>query len=258
MLERELTWKADGVTLRGAVALSSRGGRLPLVVLCHGIPSGVPVTGEPGYEVLARRLAEEGCAACYFNFRGTGLSEGDFSLGGWLSDLESLLDEAREGRSAFERCDPGRTALVGFSGGGAVSINCAARRRGLAGVVSLSSPADFSRIMTREGIKDFIAHARAIGIIRDPGFPSDEEAYYRDMLDSSPIGMVSAVSPTPLLFIHGDEDDTVPVDEARRLYEAASEPRELLIVRGGGHKLRQNAEAMDRAIAWVLELLGTG
>lgn len=256
MVERELVLSLQGITLRGTVVLPSRGGRRPLVLLCHGIPSGVPAPGEPGYEVLARRLAEEGSAACYFNFRGTGLSGGDFSLGGWAADLEALLDEAQAGRGACELCDPGRIALMGFSGGGAVSIACAARRSGLAAVVSLSSPADFSRLMAREDMGEFIAHARAIGIIRDPAFPPSEEAYYREMLAASPLKVVGAVSPTPLLFIHGDEDDTVPVEEARRLFEAAAEPKEIFIVKGGGHKLRLNAEAMDKAVGWTMDRLG--
>jgi fermentation-respiration switch protein FrsA (DUF1100 family) len=41
----------------------------------------------------------------------------------------------------------------------------------------------------------------------------------------------------PWLILHGDLDETVPVEEARSLYAAASEPRELRIVKGGDHGL---------------------
>jgi dipeptidyl aminopeptidase/acylaminoacyl peptidase len=256
MDERELVLDSGGITLRGTIVLPSPGGRLPLVVLCHGIPSGVPSPGEPGYEELARRLAQEGSAACYFNFRGTGLSGGDFSLGGWTADLEAVVAGARSARGAFEGCDPGRIALVGFSGGGAVAIICASRGPGLAGVATLSAPADFSLLMTRESMGEFIAHARAIGIIRDPAFPACEEEYYREMLASSPAAFVGDVAPTPLLIVHGDEDDTVPIEAAHRLYKSAGEPKELFIVKGGGHKLRLNTEAMDKTVAWVVEKLG--
>jgi uncharacterized protein len=255
MVEREIELKSGGITLRGSLLIPSVPGRWPLAVLCHGIPSGVPAPGEPGYEVLARRLVDGGAAACYLNFRGTGLSEGDFSLGGWVDDLESLLGEARASRGDFEACDPGRMALVGFSGGGAVSIICAAHNPKLAAVVSISSPADFSSLMTREGMGQFIDHARAIGIIRDPAFPDSEEAYYREMVSCNPVESVGDITPTPLLLIHGEEDETVPVGEARKLYEAAMEPKELFIVKGGGHKLRLNAEAMDKAVTWVLDKL---
>lgn len=255
MVARELVLSSAGAILRGTVMLPSREGEWPLTVLCHGIPSGFPAPGDPGYEALARRCAQGGSAACYANFRGTGLSEGDFSLGGWVADLETLLKAARAVRGAFEGCDPGRIALMGFSGGGAVSIVYAARQPGLAGVAALSSPADFSRLIPREGMGSFVAQARAIGIIRDPAFPPSEEGYYQEMLACNPIAVVDGVAPTPLLIIHGDEDDMVPVEEANRLFEAAAEPKELCIVKGGGHKLRLNPEAMDRAVTWVLQRL---
>ncbi len=255
MRERAMVLDVGGVLLRGEVILPRSGERWPLVVLCHGIPSGESVPGDPGYPALAERFAAAGCAAAYFNFRGTGLSEGDFSLGGWVSDLGALLDEVEAARGAFRGCDPGRVALLGFSGGGAVSIICAARRGALCGVAAVSSPADFSRLLPREGMAAFIARAREIGIIRDPAFPASEEGYYREMLAHSPVAVVAEVSPIPLLIVHGDADDMVPVEEAYRLYEAAQEPKELFIVKGGGHKLRLNEAAMDRAVSWVLERL---
>ena len=95
MIEREFSLDSGGIQLRGAVVLPYDDGDWPLAVLCHGIPSGAPAQGDPGYEALAHRFARQGSAACYFNFRGTGLSGGDFSLAGWVSDLEVVLEEAR-------------------------------------------------------------------------------------------------------------------------------------------------------------------
>ncbi|MBN2025708.1 MAG: alpha/beta fold hydrolase [Actinobacteria bacterium] len=257
MVERELILESGGITLRGTVMLPSQRGEWPLAILCHGIPSGAaPIPGDTGYEALARRCVDAGAAACFFNFRGTGLSEGDFSLGGWSLDLDAVLDYALSAGGAFEGCGSGRIVLMGFSGGGAISIICAARRKGLAGVAALSSPATFSRLLAREGMGDFIAHARAIGIIRDPSYPPSLDRYYEDMLACNPEDYVGRVAPTPLLIVHGDEDDTVPVGEAHRIYEAAGEPKELYIVAGGGHKLRLNEEAMGKAVAWTLDKLG--
>lgn len=39
----------------------------------------------------------------------------------------------------------------------------------------------------------------------------------------------------PLLVIHGDQDELIPVEHAYRLYEAAPEPKSLYIVPGGHH-----------------------
>ena len=255
MQERELALRSGDITLRGKVLLPAPTGTFPLTILCHGIPSGIQVPGDTGYDVLARRLAEGGTGACYFNFRGTGVSDGDFSLAGWVDDLSLVLEEAGKGEGPFQGCDPGRTALMGFSGGGMVSIVCAARRGGLKAVATLASPADHSRLLTRESIGAFVAHARGIGIIRDAAFPDSEEDYYREMAAVRPVQEVGGLSPTPILIVHGDKDDLVAVEEAHRLYRAAREPKELYIVKGGGHKLRHDPEAMGKAISWMLDRL---
>jgi uncharacterized protein len=39
----------------------------------------------------------------------------------------------------------------------------------------------------------------------------------------------------PLLVIHGSDDETIPVDHGRRLYELANPPKRLVIVEGAGH-----------------------
>jgi hypothetical protein len=39
----------------------------------------------------------------------------------------------------------------------------------------------------------------------------------------------------PLLVIHGDRDEIVPVSHGRALFEAAAEPKSLHVVPGAGH-----------------------
>ena len=39
----------------------------------------------------------------------------------------------------------------------------------------------------------------------------------------------------PLLFIHGDRDEIVPIALGRKLFEAASQPKEFYTIRGAGH-----------------------
>ena len=45
------------------------------------------------------------------------------------------------------------------------------------------------------------------------------------------IGKLSA----PLLVLHGDRDETVPLDQGRALFKAASEPKRIRVLRGRGH-----------------------
>ena len=51
----------------------------------------------------------------------------------------------------------------------------------------------------------------------------------------SPEEVVGKIAPTPVVIIHGTDDRLFAVDHARRLYEAAGEPKRLLLGDGFGH-----------------------
>lgn len=54
--------------------------------------------------------------------------------------------------------------------------------------------------------------------------------------EASPIEQV-ANSKTPMLFIHGDEDNFVPYSMHQQLYDASSAEKELLVIEGAGHAM---------------------
>jgi fermentation-respiration switch protein FrsA (DUF1100 family) len=39
----------------------------------------------------------------------------------------------------------------------------------------------------------------------------------------------------PLLILHGDSDEVVPLEQAKRLYAAANEPKQLYVIPGANH-----------------------
>jgi hypothetical protein len=39
----------------------------------------------------------------------------------------------------------------------------------------------------------------------------------------------------PVLVVHGDRDEVIPVEQGRRLFDAAPEPKRLLLVEGAHH-----------------------
>ena len=93
-----VTLASGGVEVVGHLARPERGRAAsghPGLVLCHGFPSGpksAPASGQT-YPGLADRLAEEaGWVVLSIDFRGTGSSGGNFSLGGWLTDLRVAVD----------------------------------------------------------------------------------------------------------------------------------------------------------------------
>lgn len=57
-----------------------------------------------------------------------------------------------------------------------------------------------------------------------------------DLEETSPVEAV-ARSKTPIIFIHGDDDDFVPYDMSVECYEACKSPKKLVTIEGAGHGL---------------------
>ena len=68
-----------------------------------------------------------------------------------------------------------------------------------------------------------------------------------DLKETSPLKAVSA-SRLPTIFIHGNEDQMIPVSMCRELYKAAACEKEIMIVEGAGH-----AQAADKDPARYFE-----
>ena len=57
----------------------------------------------------------------------------------------------------------------------------------------------------------------------------------------------------PITYIHGTEDRFIALRDAARLWEATSEPRRLVVVRGMGHAFEPVAlETVREAVEWAL------
>ncbi len=243
--------EGSGGNIDGWVVFPPSGERPPLIVLCHGIPSSAPVEGDTGYEGFASFLAMRGLAALFFNFRGTGFSGGNFSLKGWVEDLGLVLDTIFRGEDVFSGLDLDKVIVWGFSGGAAAAIDTLAKDHRPRALIAMSSFDSIETLVSRENACLFVQHCRTVGIIKDEGYPLNDHQFFGEMMVYDPIRHISGVSPVPLLLVHGSCDETVPVECAYRLFERASEPKKLVIIEKGQHKLRLNGEAIDSALQWL-------
>ncbi len=245
---RQVVLEVDGITISGRLYLPAGGNKYPAVGICHGIPSGKPNDPDDGgYPELAERLCRDGFIAFIFNFRGCGDSGGNLDLLGWTRDLTAAINYLW----GLPQRDQPHLGLLGFSGGAAVAIYVAAHDRRVSCVASCAAPAEFGSLLSGDEPQLMVDHFRRIGTIRDAGFPRSAEEWLNRFRLVSPMKYIAGIAPRPLLLVHGDQDETVPVDHAYRLYHSAGEPREIVIIEGAGHNLRRDDRALAAALSWL-------
>ncbi len=246
MITRDVTLNVDGLNIYGRLYLPAGAPQalFPGVIFCRGTPSGRPPDpNDGGYPALAERFCRLGYAVLIFNFRGTGNSGGNLELPGWTRDLKAALDYFYD----LPELDRTRLTLLGFSAGAAVSVCVASSDTRVASVIACACPAE---IIFSDPLS-VIEHFRSIGAIRDKNFPPSVEEWGAGLARGSPINCIGRIAPRPLLLVHGSQDETVPLSQAYELYQKAGEPRDLVVIDGAGHQLRQNDLAMNIVLDWL-------
>lgn len=244
----EIEFESQGAALHGYLArppASAVRAARPGIVLCHDFPFGplgAATTGE-SYPELADRLATTaGWMVLTFNFRGTGESTGQFSARGWLADARAAVDRllAEEPRGLY---------VAGFSAGGSVAICVAGDDPRVQGVAALGARADFQEWAADP--RRFLERARSFGVITDPDYPRDFGAWARELRDVRAVTAAARIPPRPFLIVHGSEDESVPLSDARVLADASENQADLKIIIGAGHRLRHDPRAIALLLGWL-------
>lgn len=201
----------DGVTVHGWYVTArdaperAEGGR-PVVVHFHGNAGNILDRADH-----IDALASRGLDVFILSYRGYGKSEGAPSEAGLYEDAEAAYAYLVSERGI----EPGRIVPYGQSLGSAVAVELATRRA--VGGLVLESP---------------FTSAPELGRKFYPLLPDFLFERLEHRFDSlSKIGRVRV----PLLVIHGERDEIVPVGMGRRLYEAAPGPKEWYAIPHAGH-----------------------
>ncbi|MGJ7614842.1 MULTISPECIES: alpha/beta hydrolase [unclassified Variovorax] len=146
-----------------------------------------------------------------FDYRGYGQSEGKPEPKGVFEDANAALNYVRTRADV----DPDRLFVFGQSLGGtnAIAVVGSGNRAGVKAAAIESTFYSYSSIANDK--------FKGAGL-----FVSDTYAASK---------YVAAVSPIPLLLIHGTADQVIPVEHSRRLLADAREPKRLIEVPGAGH-----------------------
>ncbi|MEG3957941.1 alpha/beta fold hydrolase [Microcoleus sp. herbarium2] len=192
-----------------SVRALNKGGLGGVVLYLHGNGSNVGANVEH-----ANRFHRLGLSVFAIDYRGYGKSQGDFpSESQVYEDAQLAWDYLVQQRGV----NPNQIYIYGHSLGGAIAIDLAVRHPEAAGLIVEGS------FTSTRAMVDFQKGLFWL-------FPIDWLLTQR--FDS--LSKVDRLQ-MPVLFIHGTDDNVVPVEMSKKLFDAAPEPKQLYIVPDGGH-----------------------
>lgn len=203
---------------------------------------------------LANALSDAGLAAFRFDFTGLGDSGGDFAkktLSGNVTDVVRAATTLVE--MGFGPC-----GLLGHSLGGAAVLLASQKLKTVRSVVTIAAPADANHVrhLFADGEDEILANGVADVSIGGRVF-SLEAAFLHDIETHDVLDAVRGLE-RPYMVLHAEDDTTVPMTDAERLYEAAAGEKKLTRMATGGHLFSNpnDAAAMAKEVnTWFAESL---
>ena len=163
----------------------------------------------PDIDLFHREL---GVNILIYDYRGYGRSAGTPSEEGLYRDAEAALRYLQ----SRDDVDPARIVYFGRSLGVAIAVELAVRHRPYGLILESGFPSiTYMASVERPWLPAWIVH-RILAARYDTG---------------SKIGGLDV----PLLVVHGDIDDTVPLRAGQALFDAANEPKSFYMVEGANH-----------------------
>ncbi len=181
---------------------------------------------------LALRLCEDGFEVLRFDFSGNGQSGGDFAdatYSGYVAEMGAAMAFMRDRGADW-------IGLAGHSMGAAVAVLAAVRYPAVRAVCTLAGrlaglePAGFltpaqRRELVRQGEVSFVSRGRRLRLRRD---------FFADARRHDLAASLAALK-IPLLVVHGEVDEIIPVGNADETRRRKPEDTEVMIIARADH-----------------------
>jgi uncharacterized protein len=212
VVAQDVFFDVDGASVHGWW-MPATGTAKATVVQAHGNAANLT-----NHAPLVAWLPAAGCNVLAFDYRGFGRSAGSPTLTGVVADTRAALAEARRRHPRLP------LVLLGQSLGGATAIRAAAEET-----------TDDIRLLVVDS-----AFASYRGIARDAsrGTPlSLVEPLGASALPGDARDPVQAIARLrmPLLLLHGERDQVIPIEHSERLHAAARSRKDFIRIPGGQH-----------------------
>jgi putative redox protein len=205
---------------------------------------------------INRALAREGIAVLRFDFTGLGESDGDFADTNFSSNVADLVAAAKF--MAAEHEGPG--ILVGHSLGGAAVLQAAGAipsARAAAVIGAPAEPAHVTRLLvdTKEQI---VREGEAVVKLAGRSFKIKKQ--FLEDLEKNRMQETVAGLDKALLILHAPMDDTVGIENAARIFQAARHPKSFVSLDRADHLLSRSEDSLYAGsiiAAWASKYVAT-
>ncbi len=213
-----------------------------IVVMCHGFSS-----SKKGrtMEHVAPALNEAGLNTFRFDFFGHGDSEGSFED----ITISEGIDDALNAIEYVKKLGYTRIGLLGVSFGGIVAMGAVLMSKDIKKLCLMCPVSDFVELIEKKFVKDDIEEWRKKGF-SDYQDKKLKYGFYEDAKKWVMYGKAEDIDAETLV-IHGDKDETVPIEQSRKLVKHLIDGR-LHVVKGANHRL-MDEEKMGEAVSEIVE-----
>jgi putative redox protein len=196
---------------------------------------------------ISRALNEANIALFRFDYTGLGASEGDFANTNFTSNVQDLVAAAKFMRENYQAPQ----ILVGHSLGGTAAIAAASEIPEVKAVATIGSPCDTDHVQ-----HNFAAH---IDEIKQNGEAevmlggrrfNIKKQFLDDICNQDMPGKIKNLKKA-LLVMHSPLDETVGIENAKRIYKLAKHPKSFISLDKADHLLMKS-QADSKYVAAVL------
>ncbi|MDU2065603.1 MAG: YqiA/YcfP family alpha/beta fold hydrolase [Sporomusaceae bacterium] len=144
--------------------------------------------------------------------------------------------------------------LLGRSMGGSASLAFAHQDQAIEALCLWATPGDLPETFRLALGDDYnkLAAGENITVSDDTGSLTLTPDFIQDFANYPLFRYVQELGEVPVLVLHGDQDQVVPVQQAHKMYETALEPKKLVIIRSGDHQFKEVADqARVAVVQWL-------
>lgn len=188
---------------------------------------------------ISRALIDQGLAVLRFDFTGLGESEGDFADTNFSSNVDDLVEAAEflADTAAAPRI------LVGHSLGGAAVLQAAHRIDAVQAVATIGAPCDPQHVqhLLEDSVEEIEAKGEARVTLAGRSFTIKKQ--FLDDLQKTRMQDVIRTLDRALLIFHAPLDNTVGIDNAARIFQAAKHPKSFVSLDEADHLLTNEPDS---------------